>query len=90
MSEGRHSVCAACKLIGLSRSTYNYKARQRTNKDSKLEAALLEKAEQYPQYSCRRLHELLENEGLVVNLRRMYKLYSKHGLASRKKKRERK
>ena len=51
VSLGRHSVRSTCKLVGLSRNTYRYKPR-RTNKDSELEAALLEKAKQYPHYGA--------------------------------------
>ena len=85
-SAGRHSVLAACKLVGLGRSTYCYKPRQRTNKISKLEAALLEKAKQYPHYNCIKLHELLKGEGLTINLSYAYRLYKKHGLKSRHQK----
>ena len=84
---GRHSVRAACKLVGFSRSTYRYKPR-RTNKDDELEAALLEKAKQYPHYGCAKLHELLKKEGLTVNLKRTYRLYRKHGLKSRLQRRK--
>ena len=83
VSAGRHSVRDACILVGLGRSTYCYKPRQRINKDIQLEAALLKKAKQYPRYSCAKLHELIRKEGLAVSIMRTYRLYKKHGLRSR-------
>ncbi len=80
VSKGRHSERKACELVGISRSVYRYKGKQ-ADKDSELEAALLEKAEQYPHYGYIRLHKLLKNEGLVINIKRTYRIYKKLGLA---------
>ena len=79
VSAGRHSVRAACKLVGFSRSTYRYKPK-RANKDGELEAALLERAKQYPHYGCAKLHGLLKKEGLTINLKRTYRLYKNMSL----------
>ena len=82
VSEGRHSERTACKLAGVSRSAYRYQGKQ-ADKDRELEAALLEKAKQYPHYGYKRLHALLKSEGRVVNVKRTYRLYKKLGLELR-------
>ena len=87
VSKGRHSERKACELAGISRTAYRYKSKQ-ADKDSELEAALLEKAKQYPHYGYIKLHKLLKSEGLVINMKRTYRLYKKHGLALRTKRRK--
>ena len=87
VGKGRHSERKACELAGISRTAYRYKSKQ-ADKDSELEAALLEKAKQYPHYGYIRLHKLLKSEGLVINMKRTYRLYKKHGLALRTKRRK--
>ena len=87
VSKGRHSERTACEIVGISRTAYRYQGKQAA-KDSELEAALLEKAKQYPRYGYKMLHGLLKNEGRVVNVKRTYRLYKKHGLELRTKKRK--
>ena len=84
VSAGRHSERTACELIGISRSAYRYQCKQ-ADKDSELEAPLLEKAKQYPHYGYKMLHGLLKNEGRVINVKRTYRLYKKNGLELRTK-----
>ena len=87
VSVGRHSERTACEIAGISRTAYRYQGKQAA-KDSELEAALLAKAKQYPHYGYKMLHGLLKNEGQVVNVKRTYRLYKKHGLELRTKKRK--
>ncbi len=82
---GRHSERTACELIGVSRSAYRYQGKP-ADKDCQLEAALSEKAKQYPHYGYKMLHALLKCEGRVVNVKRTYRLYKKLGLGLRTKK----
>jgi len=48
----------------------------------------LTKASQYPRYGYLMLHGLLKNEGLVINRKRTYRLYTEAGLQVRTKKRK--
>ena len=87
VSAGRHSERSACEIVGISRTAYRYQGQQAA-KDGELEAALLAKAKQYPHYGYKMLHGLLKNAGLVVNKKRTYRLYKKHELELRTKKRK--
>ena len=53
-----------------------------------MKEAILAKASQYPRYGYLMLHGLLKNEGLAVNKKRTYRLYTKAGLQVRTKKRK--
>ena len=86
VSAGRHSERIACEIVGISRTAYRYQGKQ-AEKDRELEALLLAKAKQYPHYGYKMLHGLLKNEGLVVNVKRTHRLYKKHRLELRTKKR---
>ena len=87
VSKGRHSERTACRLVGLSRSTYHYRNR-RSDKDCELKAQLLEKARCYPSYGYKMLHGLLKNQGWVVNKKRTYRIYRQAGLQLRIKRRK--
>ena len=76
----------ACQLVGLSRSGYRYHAKPRD--DDALQRRLSELATQYPRYGYLMLHSLLKQEGLVVNKKRTYRLYTAMGLQVRTKKRK--
>lgn len=76
----------ACRLIGLSRSVARYESVARD--DVALRARLKALAEQYPRYGYPTLHDLLSNEGLVVNRKRTYRIYREEGLQVRTKRRK--
>ena len=87
MKEQHHlSERVACQLIGFSRSGYRYQAKPDT--DTKLKQRLGELATQYPRYGYLILHSLLKQEGLVMNKKRTYRLYTAMGLQVRTKKRK--
>lgn len=85
-TEYRVSERTACQLVGLSRSGYRYKAKPRC--EHPLKARLSELATQYPRYGYLMLHSLLKGEGLVINKKRTYRLYTEQGLQVRTKKRK--
>lgn len=75
----------ACRIVGLSRSVQQY---QPLPKDD--EAAIKrmkELASENRRYGYLRLHAMLRREGLVVNHKRTYRLYTELGLQVRTKKR---
>jgi putative transposase len=63
----------ACGLIGLHRSVMRYVPCQAD--DSSVRQRLRDLAGQYRRYGYLRLHVLLQNEGLVINRKRTYRLY---------------
>jgi putative transposase len=76
----------ACRLIGLHRSTSRY-ARQR-DEDKELRLRLRAWAARRPRWGYRMLQWQLEQEGLVVNRKRVYRLYREEGLRLRKRRRK--
>lgn len=85
ISEMGLSERRACRIVGLSRSVQQY---QSLPKDD--EAAIKrmkELASENRRYGYLRLHALLKREGLVVNHKRTYRLYTEQGLQVRTKRR---
>ena len=76
----------SCLLAGLSRYAYRYQAKAKHDND--LRNRLLAMAAQYPRYGYLMLHNLLKAEGLVVNRKRTYRLYTEENLQVRTKKRK--
>ena len=87
MIGARHlSERTACKLAGISRTAYRYQAR--LPRDGALRARLKALAVQQSAYGYLLLHGILKAEGLVVNKKHTYRLYTEEGLQVRTKKRE--
>lgn len=80
------SVRTACRLAGISRTGYHYQPKPRC--DTALRKRLLEFATQYPKYGYLMLHSLLKGEGLVVNKKHTYSLYTELQLQVRTKRRK--
>ena len=77
----------ACQLASCGRSTIRYPHRQRGD-DAPLRTRLQELAGQRPRFGYRRLHVLLRREGIVVNHKRVERLYREEGLAVRRRTRK--
>lgn len=73
-------------LVSPARSTVRYRSRR--GDDDALRTRLCELAEQRPRFGYRRLHVLLRRAGLVVNPKRIERLYRAEGLAVRRRKRK--
>ena len=76
------SARRALRLIGLSRSRWHYHPR-RPAMDAPVRARLKELATQRPRFGYKRLHVLLRREGVVINLKRVYRLYREERLLVR-------
>ena len=87
VDEGWLSERRACQVIGVSRTGLRHQS-LKPAKDLCLKDALLEKATQYPRYGYLMLHGLLKQQGLVVNKKRTYRLYTESGLQVRTRKRK--
>lgn len=75
----------ACPLMSIERSTMRY---QSTRDDSELLAQILELAAKLPRYGYRRIYDRLRRLGVVVNRKRVYRIYREANLAVRRKKRK--
>lgn len=77
----------ACGLVGVARSTCQY----RTHRDpaTPLRERLRALAEQRRRFGYRRLTILLQRDGLRVNHKRVYRVYREEGLAVRRRRRKR-
>jgi putative transposase len=78
----------ACRLLGLGRSTYRYRAR-RQERDIELRSRLKELAAKRMRFGYRRLTAMLVREGMSANHKRVYRLYREEGLAMRIRQRRR-
>jgi putative transposase len=66
----RISACRACRVIGLQRASWAYKAHGRD--DTVLRQRLRELAQVRIRYGCQRLHTSLRREGWPDNVHRLY------------------
>lgn len=76
----------ACRLSGVSRTGFRYNAKGYD--DQALRKRLKELAAQYSRYGYLLLHGLLKSEGMAVNKKRTYRIYTEEGLQVRTKKRK--
>ncbi len=82
------SLRRACRVVGLSTASWRYQPRlNATNATvlTRLQALAAERA----RFGYRRLHVLLERDGLVVNHKRVHRLYRAAGLQVRRRRRKR-
>lgn len=86
IEQHRISERVACKLVGISRTGFRYQARP--SDDGQLRARLKELAAGQSAYGYLLLHGLLKAEGLVVNRKRTYRIYTEEGLQVRTKRRK--
>ena len=72
--------------MGLPRSVVWYRLKGRD--DAQLRDRLKILAERYPRYGYLTLHEMLKQEGRVINRKRIYRIYREEGLQVRTKRRK--
>ncbi len=77
----------ACKLVGMTRSSYRYAVRRQ--EPAGLRERLRGLAQERCRFGYRRLTVLLRREGWPVNHKRVYRLYREEGLGVRRRKRKR-
>ena len=82
VAKGKCSQRQACRFIGLSRSTARYQARPKED-----EAHLVERLQEFAQKRRRRgyrlVHQELRRSGMVINHKRVYRLWKGAGLSVR-------
>ena len=82
------SLRRACRVVGLSTSTWRYD-RQPDPINTQLLARLTVHASERPRFGYRRLHTLVDREGLHVNHKRIYGVYREANLQVRRRRRKR-
>lgn len=85
MSEMGLSARRSCRIVGLARSVQQYSPVERD--DGPVVERLRVLASENRRYGYPRLHAMLRREGLVINRKRTWRLYSAEGLQVRTKKR---
>ena len=78
-----YSQRRACRLVGLAPKVYRYRSRRCD--DGALRARLKELAAERRRFGYRRLHLLLKREGVVVNHKKLYRIYAQEKLVVRKR-----
>jgi putative transposase len=82
------SLRRACRIVGLSTATWRYQ-RQTSAANRSVLARLQAHAAIRARFGYRRLHILLAREGLVVNHKRVHRIYRAAGLQVRRRHRKR-
>lgn len=82
------SLRRACRVTGLSTATWRYQRRPNAINTTVL-ARLQAHAAARPRFGYRRLHILLDREGVAVNHKRVYRVYRAAGLQVRRRRRKR-
>ena len=80
VQDGLCSQRAACRFLGLARSTYGYRGRPPTAKEEQLRQRLLALSAEHPRYGYRRIAALLRREGWPVGKRQIQRLRRDEGL----------
>jgi putative transposase len=73
------SMSRACRVVGQHRSTQRKQPQGRQD-EAALTRAITRLAEQYGRYGNRRITALLNAEGWVVNVKRVYRIWRREGL----------
>ncbi len=76
----------ACRLIAMYRRTFRYRGRPRDDKT--LRERMRELAHRWPRFGYRRLIVLLHREGIEVNHKKAYRLYTEEDLKVRRKRKK--
>ena len=83
IDEKNYSQAQACALIGLAPKTYRYQAKREG--DETIRKRLRELAGERRRFGYRRLHLLLCREGMMLNRKKLYRLYKEERLTVRKR-----
>jgi putative transposase len=81
------SVRRACKLIGLSRTSFGYKPVVKLDEEV-IRKRIRRLAETRRRFGCPRLHVLLRREGFMLNHKRTERIYRQEGLILRIRRRK--
>ncbi len=74
----QRSERSVCRAIGFARSSCRYKSIR--PQEVELRQKIRENAAKFKRYGYRRIHVLLEREGIQINHKKLFRLYSQEGL----------
>ena len=77
-----YSQRRACRLVGIDPRVYRYRSRRPDDAD--LRERLRDLAGKHRRFGYRRLHILIEREGVHVNWKKLYRLYREERLTVRR------
>jgi len=83
MKDKDYSQRRACKLVSIAPKTYRYASKRPA--DEPLRQRLRELASERRRFGYRRLHILLRREGVMLNWKKLYRLYREERLMVRKR-----
>jgi putative transposase len=83
IEEKAYSQRRACDLIGLAPKSYRYASRR--PEDAEMRRRLRALASERRRFGYRRLHFLLEREGIVVSHKKLFRLYREERLTVRRR-----
>jgi putative transposase len=81
------SIRAGCRILGLSRTVYNYQPDH--ERDIPVTETLSELVKRYPRYGFPKLFQLIKRQGKRWNHKRVHRIYCKMGLNIRRKGKQR-
>ena len=84
--EGWSTGAAACRALGLARSSF-YRPSRASVESQRVRKEVLELSAKHPRYGYRRITALLRREGFEVNAKRIARLRREEGLKVSKKQR---
>jgi putative transposase len=76
------SMRRACRLMGLSRTGFGYKAKERQD-EQVIRKRIRELAQRWRRFGSARLHVMLRREGFLINHKRTERIYREEGLLLR-------
>jgi putative transposase len=76
---------SSCHMAGLWRSTYRYS--WKATDDAQLRHQIREHAARWKRFGYRQIHDLLRLSGVMVNHKKVYRIYSEEGLKVRRRSR---
>ena len=83
VQEGLGKVAAACRALGVSRSSY-YRRGRSSLESRRLRKEVRELSEKHPRYGYRRITALMRREGFEVNAKRVARLRREEGIKVKK------
>jgi putative transposase len=86
LQEGLGKVAAACRALGISRSTY-YRSGRSSLESRRIRKEVLGLSAKHPRYGYRRITALMRREGFEVNAKRVARIRREEGIKVSKKQR---
>jgi len=78
--EKKYSIRRQCDLAGIPRSTFYYEPVPESTSNLRIMRAIDERYMQHPEYGSPRMHDWLQDNGYIVNHKRVARLMQKMGL----------